>query len=433
MPLFTRETVRSRSAACLLFTIAALVLLGGPIVGGRAIHAQVPTPTPLPGPQMPVPPRGRTVVASLPACTTDGRITVAPERVVVGGTITATIAVGMTCPEELRARSAVIVVGGIDAEWRADVQAALFVLVDALGDAGRSRVALLYGTDPAGAPHFAALPEERDAVVAAITAHAAQPAGTGAAWADRIEAAAAALATTGPTQRPMLVVIDGARPGGDVGPGLAVLRRTLLDLPDRLGLGLLIDVSPDAWLRGIGQGGAVPDTVALYVRPSALDGLSGVIMDIVVALQAPIGDWVLDFGLPSNFVIERTRIAVAPLWQPSDAFPWQGRAASHALAATGEVVFRAVRPGEVRLGASLTGIRGRAQLTRAALAPSAAICVFPPGLEAACGRLPPDDRGTATPVPALPRPPPTPVRGPQPATPTARPASHVLYLPVARR
>jgi|GEM_PF-3974019 len=450
MPTLRSAIVRWRGARAARAVAVACSVVGASFAGRAAVHGQSPVPTPLPTatriptalPRAPVPPRGSRVISGLPSCTTNGRMRLTPERVAVGGTVTGTIEISVSCPAGLRSRSAVIVVHGIDADAAPAAQAALTALVDGLGEAGRSSVAILFGDDPPTAPRFAALPAERDTVVAAIAARLPQPATSAAAWADRIEAAATALAAISPTQRPLLVVVDGARPAADVARGLAVLQRTLVALPDRLGFGLVIDVSPEAWLRGLGQGGAVPDTAALYVRPVPLDSLTSLVVEIVDTMQAPIDDWRLEMDLPeSTLLLQRTEILIAPLRQPSNAYPWRFRADAHDLAAKAVVELRAVGTGRSIPILTFTGSRRKAGFGPLTFAPPPPFCVYAPGLEADCDpserATDQGDRGTSTPVAASPPPrataTPTPRRGPQPATPVVGTSAHVLYLPAATR
>ncbi|MFN8424525.1 MAG: hypothetical protein U0470_14495, partial [Anaerolineae bacterium] len=292
-----------------------------------------------------------------------------------------------------------------------------------------------------------------DAIIAGLTER--EPA-AGDGWAAQVDAVRDTFDRLPPSRRPLFVRVDGGAPGGEADAAAGRLRRLVGGLRDRLGLGLILDVSPSAWLRGIGEGGAAPADTLVYVHETRVDALPATVGTIVDTLGAPLDHWQLGLFVPDGFRTERTTLAIWPDPTESAAFPWTGIAHARELRLRAGVRVRALHAGkDVQLVAALSATRRSVRVGGNVVA-APAICVRAADDDAECAppAAPPAPPGTAlppapfTPIPPLPtfRPTPEPTVDHAPTSPvprpertasagTATPAARrwVLYMPFGRR
>lgn len=403
-------------------------------------HPTVPMPL---TPTAPVPPIATTptaeppsgagiVIPSLPDCMFGGTFDVSSTSVAVGEVMTGTIKLGLSCPDSLRGRAAVIVLGAMDQELVRAMRSALALLVKGLADTERTSIAIVNAGALAVPPRFLDVAADRPAIDALVAGLGARTATTSDRYAAQLDAIADAFRRLPPTQRPLFVLVEGEAPSGDVDAAALRLRALVGGLRDLLGLGILIDGSPNAWLRGIGQGGAAPEDTLIYVHEARSEQLPNTIATVIDALGAPIDVWQVQPLISNLFVIEDARLTLSPDGSVSPRLPWGGIAHSRELRARATLRLRALQPSpDDRFSVAMTG-RRRTLSIRGGFAIAPNVCVHAVGDPAGCAptpapvvssRPPAIDPGT----PTAPQPPP-----PQTSTPTAtRPGPTLTSAPSA--
>ncbi|MEO8084571.1 MAG: hypothetical protein ABI780_12175, partial [Ardenticatenales bacterium] len=356
-------------------------------------------------PTAPPPSSGGIVIPSLPDCTFGGTFDVSSTSVAVGEIVTGTIDIGLSCPDSLRGRAAVVVLGAMDQKLAASVRSALALLVTGLADTEHTSIAFVSAGALAVPPRFQDVAADRPAIDALVAGLGVRTETTSDRYADQLDAVADAFQRLPPSQRPLFVLVDGAAPSGDIDAAALRLRALVGGLRDLVGLGILIDGSPDAWLRGIGQGGAAPEDTLIYVHEAQSDALPDAIASVVDALGAPIDLWQVRPVVSSRFGIEQATLTLLPGGQASPRLPWSGIAHARELRARATLRLRAQQPSaESQLTVAMTGRRRRVDV-RGGVVAAPNVCVHAVGDLADCAPTPtpvvstfpqPPARGTPT-------------------------------------
>lgn len=369
-------------------------------------------------------PPAQGIAGTLPRCTSTASIEPSTVDVRVGDVVTITARSRVVCPELLRSRGVLFVIGGVPASAVPSIRNALAGLVEAVGAAGGGRIArLLVGADTA-VPAWASTDVERAAVANALRGLEARRGGTALAWSAAIARADAAFAALPFTVRPLLVVVDGLAPEADLDRAGGAIVAAIQMVRDRVGNCLLIDISNDGWLAVLPRLHPALLDMAIFVRSSegAERSVSNEVDSVIAAFQAPLSRWLGTLGAGASLAV----MSAAP--EPEvrgDVTKWSLPAEGHDATIVVRTTYRAILgPPRAEIVLLALPLRRGMSLERE-IAVRLVLCVQPPSP----GRVICPDAARATPT-AIGSPPPTPLP-PTPGTPTAAPSTTPSRMPSA--
>lgn len=430
-------------AVPLALTLAAALALAAP--AARPARGQAPTPqpqttsdptpapTPVSVPERTARPPGFSVLGILPACTFHASLTSSPDAVIAGDPVTMTVTTDIECPQQLDRRAAVVIVGSRTHASIRDVRASLALLVEHMAAGRGTRLAIVEVGAATGPAPWATTPAEIAALEGRVRRLEVLTVLDEAAWMDAIATAETLLGSARPTERPLLIVLDGWGPVSGQANVVARLQQLAGATRDRVGQAWLLDVSTTGWLAGrifrpVPSDGTV---VALFPGADLNETLEHLLHRLLVSAAAPITlvDILLSVQLPVGDAVPET----APTAEDATnrKVRWMTPGTGHRMAMRYTAVFRTIGPRANGGADAEVAIERTLPALRSSLRTGANVCVdAPPPSPATCRRaaLPPTATPravptafpTAVPLTATPTPTPTPaVRVTATATPPA--------------